>query len=778
MSTQVSTQQAPGAQEPKRGGGGGGGNRGRGGRRGGNSRRGGQGDGRNASGAVKDKQKDKADQVEEKLENPKEVATPTTVAKTGEDAGDEDDNVCWICAEPVKYWSVSECNHRTCHVCALRLRALYKKTDCTFCKEPQPTVIFTVSPETEFSTFKPEDISYKDAKLSIYFETQEMMEDTLILLKFNCPDPSCDYIGNGWGDLKLHTRAVHGKLMCDLCIRHKKVFSHEHALYPPNILPVHLPSMHHRHVKQIPPEKIEGGVHPMCDFCRECFFSVDEHYSHMREKHEECFVCKRNGVQYQYFQNYDSLERHFNTIHHPCTQSECRERKFVVFNTPLDLQAHMVEEHGASMSTKDKKDARKVTAGFQFEEVGGRPARHGGGTTRERDREPPPGLQAPRPQAQAGPSTAARPQAVPVNGRRAAFGSSLTDGSTPPPARPSASGSSSPLIDISDADPAVVERHALFITRLQSLAPNAVPAIKAAVRGYRISESSARDLILTAFNVLDNNLDHTASIVNGLVDLLEEEEKKQDLLGSWRGFNIEQRQQFPDLVPQAVGGGYAGITSGRVLNAKKTTASRSSQPSRQVWDRVAAAASSSSSSSPIQPRQTRTNQSHTQRFPPLPGASLSSTATPAPPIPGFRQPTRTTPWSASANTNPAPRVSVIEPPSAPATTRVSNKQKPPKLDRSLFPELPSSGSARGKPKVSGNVSLKNILGSNAPVVSAWTPGSGNGNGGENSETRGSNPVVDRTVGEGEGEESGLGRKGKKGKGKQKQTLFTLGSFPT
>ena len=46
----------------------------------------------------------------------------------------EDGTVCWICAEPVKFYSVSECNHRTCHVCALRLRALYKRMDCTFCK--------------------------------------------------------------------------------------------------------------------------------------------------------------------------------------------------------------------------------------------------------------------------------------------------------------------------------------------------------------------------------------------------------------------------------------------------------------------------------------------------------------------------------------------------------------------------------------------------------------------------------------------------------------------
>lgn len=54
------------------------------------------------------------------------------VAAPQSETGDLD--ICWICAEPVKYYSLSECNHRTCHVCAIRLRALYKKTDCTFCK--------------------------------------------------------------------------------------------------------------------------------------------------------------------------------------------------------------------------------------------------------------------------------------------------------------------------------------------------------------------------------------------------------------------------------------------------------------------------------------------------------------------------------------------------------------------------------------------------------------------------------------------------------------------
>ena len=63
-----------------------------------------------------------------------DVVNPNTAVENTDTAPPDDDGVCWICAEPVKYYSVSECNHRTCHVCALRLRALWKRQDCTFCK--------------------------------------------------------------------------------------------------------------------------------------------------------------------------------------------------------------------------------------------------------------------------------------------------------------------------------------------------------------------------------------------------------------------------------------------------------------------------------------------------------------------------------------------------------------------------------------------------------------------------------------------------------------------
>lgn len=46
----------------------------------------------------------------------------------------DDGEVCFICASPVEHTSVSPCNHRTCHICALRLRALYKNKGCAHCR--------------------------------------------------------------------------------------------------------------------------------------------------------------------------------------------------------------------------------------------------------------------------------------------------------------------------------------------------------------------------------------------------------------------------------------------------------------------------------------------------------------------------------------------------------------------------------------------------------------------------------------------------------------------
>lgn len=149
-------------------------------------------------------------------------------------------------------------------------------------------------------------------------------------------------------------------------------------------------------------------------------------------------------------------------------------------------------------------------------------------------------------------------------------------------------------------------RHAAFQLRVASLTNNSAPAIsaiKSSIVSFRSSESAARDLISTFYNVMNRNLDATASLIVALVDLLDNEEKRSDLLQSWNGFKIEvrfivsnfsqrrmtiiqHRREFPDLMVSASGSGYAGVAGGTVLNVKHSTAARSpSQSTRQVWDR-------------------------------------------------------------------------------------------------------------------------------------------------------------------------------------------------
>ena len=179
---------------------------------------------------------------------------------------------------------------------------------------------------------------------------------------------------------------------------------------------------------------------------------------------------------------------------------------------------------------------------------------------------------------------------------------------------------------------------------------------------------------------------------------------------------------------------------------------------------MAANASFTGPSTSSQPGPSRVQE----RFPPLRRTSPAPQPQPAASQPAqkFRNAAqRSTPWSASSV---APSSLRSQPSTSTTANKVNQRQSPPKLSSALFPDLPSSSNVRAKPQVSGNVSLKNILGSTGPTVAAaW--GAGSSGGGESA-------GQEAEITEAEAQTHTTG-KGKKGKGKQKQTLFTLGSFP-
>ncbi|KAJ3223366.1 hypothetical protein HK099_001242 [Clydaea vesicula] len=253
----------------------------------------------------------------------------------------EDDNfkLCLICTEEIVWFAFGKCNHKICHICCLRLRGLYKSNSCTLCKVECNAVIFSNDCTKLFKDITLSDLPFMDKKLQIYFDNEEIYEETMILLRLNCPDPECEvYCASGWNELKRHVKAVHESMMCDLCIKHKKVFTHEHTLYAQNELS--------RHYRSGDPDDPSFKGHPECGFCKKSYFQNDELYEHCREKHEQCFICQRKGVRHQYFRDYKELELHFRTEHVICSERECLEKKFVVFDSDIDLKGHQIEAHG------------------------------------------------------------------------------------------------------------------------------------------------------------------------------------------------------------------------------------------------------------------------------------------------------------------------------------------------------------------------------------------------------------------------------------------------
>ena len=92
-------------------------------------------------------------------------------------------------------------------------------------------MIFTDDAEKRYEEFNDREFVKIDENLGIKYEKDIILEDTILLLRYNCPDRDCDVACLGWPDLHRHVKSKHGKMMCDLCTRNKKVFTHEHELF-------------------------------------------------------------------------------------------------------------------------------------------------------------------------------------------------------------------------------------------------------------------------------------------------------------------------------------------------------------------------------------------------------------------------------------------------------------------------------------------------------------------------------------------------------------------
>ncbi|KAK6587395.1 hypothetical protein PZA11_000685 [Diplocarpon coronariae] len=688
---------------------------------------------------------------------------------------DVDAEVCFICASEVTHESIASCNHRTCHICCLRMRALYKDLNCAHCRTPAPFVIFTDNKTKRFEDFTEDETPRVDTINGIRYESSEIEDDSRLLLRFNCPDGDCDIACISWPDLHRHARSAHKKKICDLCSKHKKIFTHEHELFTDAEL-----SRHMKKGDDSPGAADQSGFkgHPLCSFCGTRFYSDDELYVHCREAHERCHVCDAvTGGVPQYFLNYDAVYAHMVKDHLVCREPECLEKKFVAFGSEMDLKAHQLSEHSNSLSKDVRRDARVVDissfdyrAPYVQERRGGgsqREQREGRGRGRGRDPNADPipasSAQPLRRDEQAFQRQMAIQSAQSITPRT--FGGQLTSNPTPAQSRgtpvrmtiqqPSAnvvaatSTPQAPSPSLTPQDEARKLRHGAVVERASGLLHK--DDTKLTRFRYLISSFQKDDIaapaLIDSFFTLFSETTPTAlgTLIREVADLFEDPNKAGAIRAAWSNWRAIN-DDYPSL-PAASSNSSSAIP----LNWAVTSSGSSSSAAKPKTSRVLKLKSSTAQSSRSSVSQKRSWGTASN----APSSSATSSSTPFPGLPS----------SASRPSAPAGKISTISwvasssaSNSAPGSSRPTPpSSRPASKDNSAFPALPPAA----KPQSSifgygkGMVRRENGVGT---TKNAWAP---DASGSSNLETSGMEETDD------------IGGKGK-GKKKGKKLLVSWG----
>ena len=578
--------------------------------------------------------------------------------------------------------------------------------------------------------------------------------------------------------------------MCDLCTKNKKVFTHEHHLFTMQEL-----RKHEKFGDDNPGAVDQSGFkgHPDCGFCQQRFYGDDELYVHCRDQHERCHICDRRqqGGKQQYYVNYDSLEIHFREKHFLCADRECIEKKFVVFESEMDLKAHQLETHPQGLSKDARKDARRVDISsfdyrtpHQESSRGGRRNREDRGRAwRDPNAEPLPqssaqplrrdelayqrqmaiqsaqsvttrtfgGQLTPNP-ASSGPASAARLRNQEPSTVSAPRGHTSINPSYPPldnlslnsasrtPENLSAPGSPSLSHVLTPQEQARRLHHTSVMNRASAMLqanPSKTADFRAQVSSYRQSSISAQQLIDSFFTLFDAPSSELGKLIKELADIYESEAKRNELLKAWNDWRAVN-EDYPSLPgPSSVASSDGQPASGgrRILKLKSSTA----QSSRSVVNKQGSWGSSGPSGS-------------TNPFPPI-ASSASSSANRA----GAGK-TGPVPWATASSSSAKPSPAPLRGAST-ASLRGTG------MPNDAFPALPAA--QRPNTTMMGlHRGAVNWGNGGTKVQNAW----GASNGASASGSGISTPVVEDV----EDEMDGGGGGGKKGKKAKKTTLYKFG----
>ncbi|CBJ28569.1 C2H2 zinc finger protein [Ectocarpus siliculosus] len=121
-----------------------------------------------------------------------------------------------------------------------------------------------------------------------------------------------------------------------ICLKNRKVFIMEQVRYTNLEL--------QQHIVSGDPQLGQSG-HPRCEFCKTRFYDAAQLHDHLVKDHYSCHICEKQGILHKYYRDYTDLERHFRSEHFLCEEEECLQKKFVVFDSEIDLAAHTLQMH-------------------------------------------------------------------------------------------------------------------------------------------------------------------------------------------------------------------------------------------------------------------------------------------------------------------------------------------------------------------------------------------------------------------------------------------------
>ncbi|KAH3731791.1 E3 ubiquitin-protein ligase ZNF598 [Pelomyxa schiedti] len=162
--------------------------------------------------------------------------------------------------------------------------------------------------------------------------------------------------------LRGHLWQQHRVNYCDICLTDRHVFLFEQVLLKAEEVAAHNETWDggisdtlkskissrpkaHKRANWTPEAKQLLQGHPQCGFCGARVYNGDALYHHLHANHTTCPICEGNDIYWEFYCNYQELERHYREVHFLCEEKSCLEQKHIVFASQVDLKAHQISEH-------------------------------------------------------------------------------------------------------------------------------------------------------------------------------------------------------------------------------------------------------------------------------------------------------------------------------------------------------------------------------------------------------------------------------------------------